>query len=115
VKALIGHRRFIGRNLARQRTWDACFNLQHIDTIRGCIVERVIWAGLTSNRRLANGNPCCNRSNTRSLANALSPDARSLQRRSLGCYDAELISADHMVDEIRQRLCTLARLGGPGC
>jgi hypothetical protein len=45
----------------------------------------------------------------------LSPDARSLQRRSLGCYDAELISADHMVDEIRQRLCTLARIGGPGC
>lgn len=115
MKALIGHMGFIGRKLARQRTWDACCKLQDTDTIRSCSVERAMGAGLTSNRRLSNGNPGCNRSNRLSLANALGQDVRMLYGRNPGGDEADLMSADHVVDEIRQPLCSLARLGGPGC
>jgi hypothetical protein len=71
MRALIGHTGFIGRNLARQRTWDVCFNRQDIDAIRGRSFELVVCAGLPSNRSLANGNPGGDRSNMMSLANAL--------------------------------------------
>jgi hypothetical protein len=97
VKALIGHRRFIGRNLARHRTWDACCKLQDTDTIRGCSVERVMGAGLTSNRRLANDNPGCNRSNMLSRTNALGQDVRMLYGRNPGGDEADLMSAVHVV------------------
>ena len=78
MKALIGHRRFIGRNLARHRTWDACCKLQDTDTIRGCSVEQVMCAGPPSKRWPANGNPGCDRSNRLSLTNALGQDERML-------------------------------------
>ena len=71
MRALIGHTGFIGRNLARQRTWDACFSRQDIDAIRGRSFELVVCAGLPSDRWLANGNPGGDRSNMLSLANAL--------------------------------------------
>jgi hypothetical protein len=63
VRALIGHTGFIGRNLACQQTWDACFNRQDIDAIRSRSFELVVCAGLPSNRWLANGNPGGDHSN----------------------------------------------------
>ena len=72
MKALIGHTGSIGRNLARQRSWDACFDRDDIDTIRGRSFELLVCAGLPSNRWLANGNPGGDRSNMLKLAGALS-------------------------------------------
>jgi len=71
VRGLIGHTGFVGRNLARQRAWDACFDREDIDAIRGREFELLVCAGLPSNRWLANGNPGGDRSNMLSLAGAL--------------------------------------------
>lgn len=71
MRALIGHTGFVGRHLARQRAWDALFDRQNIDAIRGRRFELLVCAGLPSNRWRANGNPGGDRSNMLSLAGAL--------------------------------------------
>lgn len=71
MKALVGHTGFVGRHLARQRAWDAFFDRQNIDAIRGRRFELLVCAGLPSDRWRANGNPGGDRSNMMSLAGAL--------------------------------------------
>jgi hypothetical protein len=69
--ALVGHSGFVGRNLQRRRSWDACFDRGNIDSIRGRSFDRIVCAGLPADRWLANGNPGGDRSNMLSLAGAL--------------------------------------------
>jgi nucleoside-diphosphate-sugar epimerase len=69
--ALVGHSGFVGRNLQRQRAWDACFDRANVDAIRGRSFERIVCAGLPADRWQANGNPGGDRSNMLALAGAL--------------------------------------------
>jgi nucleoside-diphosphate-sugar epimerase len=71
MRALVGHSGFVGRHLARQRRWDAFFDRQNIDSIRGRRFELLVCAGLPADRWRANGNPGGDRSNMLSLAGAL--------------------------------------------
>ena len=71
MDGLIGHTGFVGRNLARQRAWDACFNRDNIDAIRGRSFDLLVCAGLPDDRWRANGNPGGDRSNMLMLAGAL--------------------------------------------
>lgn len=71
MNALIGHTGFIGGHLARQRAWDACFNRDNLDAIRGRRFELLVCAGLPSDVWRANANPAGDRSNMLGLATAL--------------------------------------------
>lgn len=71
MRALVGHTGFVGRHLARQRAWDALFDRQNIDAIRGRRFELLVCAGLPADRWRANGNPGGDRSNMLGLAGAL--------------------------------------------
>jgi nucleoside-diphosphate-sugar epimerase len=71
VRGLIGHTGFVGGHLARQRAWDACYNRDNLDALRGRRFDLLVCAGLPSDRWQANANPAGDRSNMLALAAAL--------------------------------------------
>jgi nucleoside-diphosphate-sugar epimerase len=55
--ALIGHTGFVGSNLARVASFDACYNSSNIDTIAGEEFDLVVCAGARAEKWIANANP----------------------------------------------------------
>lgn len=55
--ALIGHTGFVGSNLLRQRSFDACFNSSNIDSIAGRSFDLVVCAGAPAEKWKANADP----------------------------------------------------------
>jgi nucleoside-diphosphate-sugar epimerase len=55
--ALIGHTGFVGGNLARQISFDACFHSKNIGEIRGQTFDTVVCAGVPAVKWLANREP----------------------------------------------------------
>jgi hypothetical protein len=55
--ALIGHTGFVGGTLLRQRPFDATFNSRNIEAIRGGRFDRVVCAGVSAVKWLANKEP----------------------------------------------------------
>jgi hypothetical protein len=70
-RALIGHTGFVGGNLARQARYDATFNSANIDAMRGRIFERVVCAGVSAVKWLANRDPERDIAGIRRLADVL--------------------------------------------
>lgn len=57
TSALIGHTGFVGGNLARQAHYDSTFNSANIEAMRGQGFERVVCAGVSAVKWLANREP----------------------------------------------------------
>jgi len=75
--ALIGHTGFVGGNLARQARYDETFNSANIETMRGESFERVVCAGVSAVKWLANREPARDLAGIQSLADVLATvDAR---------------------------------------
>ncbi len=55
--ALIGHTGFVGGTLLRQSTYDATFNSRNIEQIAGGSFDRIICAGVSAVKWLANKEP----------------------------------------------------------
>ncbi|HTI63758.1 MAG TPA: hypothetical protein VL524_09600 [Gemmatimonadaceae bacterium] len=55
--ALIGYTGFVGGNLLRQRSFDACFNSSNIDAIAGRSFDLVVCAGAPAEKWKANADP----------------------------------------------------------
>lgn len=55
--ALIGYTGFVGRNLIRQRQFDACFNSGNIEQIAGRSFDLVVCAGAPAEKWKANADP----------------------------------------------------------
>jgi len=55
--ALIGHTGFVGGNLLRQRSFDACFNSSNIESIGGRSFDLVVCAGAPAEKWKANADP----------------------------------------------------------
>jgi nucleoside-diphosphate-sugar epimerase len=55
--ALIGYTGFVGGNLLRQRSFDACFNSANIDEIAGRSFDLVVCAGAPAEKWKANADP----------------------------------------------------------
>lgn len=55
--ALIGYTGFVGSNLLRQRSFDACFNSSNIDDISGRSFDLVVCAGAPAEKWKANADP----------------------------------------------------------
>jgi nucleoside-diphosphate-sugar epimerase len=70
--ALIGYTGFVGSNLLRQRTFDACFNSSNIDQINGRSFDLVVCCGARAEKWKANADPAADLDNIERLARALS-------------------------------------------
>ncbi|MCK2086761.1 NAD-dependent epimerase/dehydratase family protein [Thauera aromatica] len=57
TSALIGYTGFVGGNIARQASFDACFNSKNVDEIRGKGFDLVVCAGVPAVKWWANKNP----------------------------------------------------------
>lgn len=55
--ALIGYTGFVGSNLLRQRSFDACFNSSNIEQIRGRSFDLVVCCGARAEKWKANADP----------------------------------------------------------
>ena len=55
--ALIGYTGFVGGNLLRQRSFDACFNSSNIDSMAGRSFDLVVCAGAPAEKWKANADP----------------------------------------------------------
>ena len=55
--ALIGHTGFVGGTLLRQCPFDATFNSRNIQDIRGGHFDRIVCAGVSAVKWLANKEP----------------------------------------------------------
>lgn len=55
--ALIGYTGFVGGNLLRQRSFDACFNSSNVDAIAGRSFDLVVCAGAPAEKWKANADP----------------------------------------------------------
>jgi nucleoside-diphosphate-sugar epimerase len=69
--ALIGHTGFVGSNLLRQRSFDACYNSSTIDGIRGKAFDLVVVSGARAEKWVANANPDADRAGIDRLTSAL--------------------------------------------
>src|SRR5437764_15075787 len=77
--ALIGYTGFVGGNLLRHRTFDACFNSSNIDEITGRNFDLVVCAGARAEKWKANADPKGDLDNIETLIRALSSvEARRL-------------------------------------
>lgn len=57
MRALIGHTGFVGGNLLRQQSYDALYNSQNIDEIRGRGFDVIVCAGVPAEKWRANRDP----------------------------------------------------------
>lgn len=55
--ALIGYSGFVGSNLLRQRSFDACFNSSNVEAIAGRSFDLVVCAGAPAEKWKANADP----------------------------------------------------------
>lgn len=55
--ALIGYTGFVGSNLLRQRSFDACFNSSNVEAIAGRSFDLVVCAGAPAEKWKANADP----------------------------------------------------------
>ena len=69
--ALVGHTGFVGSNLLRQRSFDACFNSSNIDDIRGRSFDLVVFSGARAEKWKANAEPERDREHLDSLIDVL--------------------------------------------
>ena len=69
--ALIGYSGFVGGNLLRQHSFDACFNSQNIDQIAGRGFDLVVCAGARAEKWKANADPGADLDNIERLTRAL--------------------------------------------
>ena len=69
--ALIGYTGFVGRNLLRQRSFDACFNSSNIDDIAGRSFDLVVCCGARAEKWKANAEPDADLENIERLTRAL--------------------------------------------
>jgi nucleoside-diphosphate-sugar epimerase len=69
--ALIGYTGFVGSNLLRQRSFDACFNSSNIDQIAGRSFDLVVCCGARAEKWKANADPEADLDNIEALARAL--------------------------------------------
>jgi nucleoside-diphosphate-sugar epimerase len=69
--ALIGYSGFVGGNLLRQHSFDACFNSQNIDQIAGRGFDLVVCAGARAEKWKANADPDADLDNIERLTRAL--------------------------------------------
>jgi nucleoside-diphosphate-sugar epimerase len=77
--ALIGYTGFVGGNLLRQRSFDACFNSKNIDELAGRSFDLIVCAGARAEKWKANAEPERDLDNIELLIRALShADARRL-------------------------------------
>jgi nucleoside-diphosphate-sugar epimerase len=71
TSALIGYTGFVGSNLLRQRSFDACFNSSNIDQITGRSFDLVVCCGARAEKWKANADPAADLDNIERLARAL--------------------------------------------
>lgn len=77
--ALIGSTGFVGSNLIRQRSFDACFNSTNIDELGGRSFDLIVCAGARAEKWKANAEPERDLDNIERLIRALSQaNARKL-------------------------------------
>lgn len=69
--ALIGHTGFVGSNLLRQHTFDACFNSKNIEQIAGRGFDLVVCCGARAEKWKANAEPDRDLENIQRLTRAL--------------------------------------------
>jgi len=69
--ALIGYTGFVGSNLLRQRSFDACFNSSNIDQISGRSFDLVVCCGARAEKWKANAEPERDLDNIERLTRAL--------------------------------------------
>jgi nucleoside-diphosphate-sugar epimerase len=69
--ALIGYTGFVGSNLLRQRSFDACFNSSNIDQIDGRSFDLVVCCGARAEKWKANADPEGDLDNIERLTRAL--------------------------------------------
>jgi nucleoside-diphosphate-sugar epimerase len=69
--ALIGHTGFVGGNLLRQHSFDACFNSSNIEAIAGRTFDLVVCSGAPAEKWKANREPERDRENIERLTRAL--------------------------------------------
>jgi len=69
--ALIGYTGFVGSNLLRQRSFDACFNSSNIEQISGRSFDLVVCCGARAEKWKANADPEADLDNIESLTRAL--------------------------------------------
>jgi hypothetical protein len=69
--ALIGYTGFVGSNLLRQRSFDACFNSANIDQIAGRSFDLVVCCGARAEKWKANADPEGDLDNIEALTRAL--------------------------------------------
>jgi len=69
--ALIGYTGFVGSNLLRQRSFDACFNSSNIDQIAGRSFDLVVCCGARAEKWKANAEPERDLENIKRLTRAL--------------------------------------------
>lgn len=62
-QALIGHTGFVGSNLLRAVPFDFCFNSRNIEAIRGRHFDRIVCAGSSAAKWIANQSPIEDRKN----------------------------------------------------
>ena len=72
TSALIGYTGFVGSNLLRQRSFDACFNSTNIDQIAGRSFDLVVCSGARAEKWKANAEPERDQDNIERLTRALS-------------------------------------------
>jgi nucleoside-diphosphate-sugar epimerase len=72
TSALIGYTGFVGGNLLRQRSFDACFNSSNIDQIAGRSFDLVVCSGARAEKWKANADPERDLDNIERLTRALS-------------------------------------------
>jgi nucleoside-diphosphate-sugar epimerase len=70
--ALIGYTGFVGGNLLRQRSFDACFNSRNIEQIAGRSFDLVVCCGARAEKWKANADPERDLDNIERLTRALS-------------------------------------------
>jgi hypothetical protein len=83
--ALIGYTGFVGSNLLRQRTFDACFNSSNIDQINGRSFDLVVGCGARAEKWKANADPAADLDNielTGALLSNVNATGSSSSRRS---------------------------------
>src|SRR5213078_364845 len=69
--ALIGYTGFVGSNLLRQRSFDACFNSANIDQIAGRSFDLVVCCGARAEKWKANAEPATDLDNIEYLTRAV--------------------------------------------
>jgi nucleoside-diphosphate-sugar epimerase len=71
TSALVGHTGFVGSNLLRQRSFDACFNSSTISDMRGRRFDLVVFSGARAEKWKANAEPERDREHIDSLIDVL--------------------------------------------